>query len=168
MRHDSEKLALYITHRPALINYAAPIVGCRSRAEDVVQEAYLRFVQVTRDERVLQPVAYLYRIVRNLAVDWVRRLGSEVRPDVDSAGTNPIAADTPTPEEEVLYRDELRRLAEALAELPETTRIAFQMHRFDGCTLQAIAGRLGISVAGAHRLVRDALAHCARRLDDTD
>jgi RNA polymerase sigma factor, sigma-70 family len=166
MRPDSDTLVLYLTHRPALINYAAPIVGCRARAEDVVQEAYLRFVQVARDEKVLQPVAYLYRIVRNLAVDWVRRLGAEVREDGGTA--EPLAADMPSPEDEVLYRDELRLLAEALAELPETTQRAFTMHRFDGLTLQVIAERLGISVAGAHRLVRDALAHCARRLGDDD
>ncbi|MCD6074877.1 MAG: hypothetical protein K0Q70_1760, partial [Rhodospirillales bacterium] len=43
MKSDTAKLTLFLTHRTALIDYAAPIVGDRSRAEDVVQEAFIRF-----------------------------------------------------------------------------------------------------------------------------
>ena len=73
MTSDSVRLDLFLAHRSALIDYAQPIVGCRARAEDVVQEAYLRFAAATdrerpADDRILQPVGYLYRIVRNLAV----------------------------------------------------------------------------------------------------
>ncbi|MGV6875258.1 sigma-70 family RNA polymerase sigma factor [Pseudochelatococcus sp. B33] len=159
-------LALYRTHRPALISYAASIVGCRARAEDVVQEAYLRFMQVAPNEKVLQPVAYLHRIVRNLAVDWRRRLDAETRGQEERP--EQIVDSTPTPESEVLYRDELNLLVAALGELPEATRRAFVMHRLDGMTLQVVAEELGISVAGAHRLVQNALVHCARRLAGDD
>jgi RNA polymerase sigma-70 factor (ECF subfamily) len=74
LQHDDARLKLYLTHRAALIDYATPIVGCRARAEDVVQEAYIRFVPArVADARIEQPVAYLYRIVRNVALDWTRR-----------------------------------------------------------------------------------------------
>jgi len=36
-------LTLYMEHRAELLNYASGIIGDRARAEDVVQEAYLRF-----------------------------------------------------------------------------------------------------------------------------
>ena len=36
-------LSLYLVHRGALLNYANGIIGDRAQAEDVVQEAYLRF-----------------------------------------------------------------------------------------------------------------------------
>jgi RNA polymerase sigma-70 factor (ECF subfamily) len=53
---------------------------------------------------------------------------------------------------------------EAMAELPERTRIALMMHRFDGFKLRDIAAHLGISVALAHALVYEGLEHCRRRL----
>ena len=74
--------------------------------------------------------------------------------------------DAPSGRERVLfYRDELRVLSEALAELPERTRIAFRMYRLEGRTLQAIADHLGVSVVRAHQLVKEAIFHAARRLD---
>lgn len=158
-------LALYLKHRGSLVNYANGIVRDRAGAEDVVQEAYLRFSSASSDERLItSPVSYLYRIVRNLALDWVHRTS-----DSASTGQAPaldqIAQDGPTAEDVLHYRDELRILTDALAELPERTRIAFTMYRLEGCTLQQVADRLGVSVVRAHQLVKDAILHAARRLD---
>jgi RNA polymerase sigma-70 factor (ECF subfamily) len=164
MEHDQDRLRLYLTHRTALIDYAAPIVGCRARAEDVVQEAYLRFVPHTGERAPLdRPVSYLYRIVRNLAFDWTRRLSAETRRAAAQAVIDPVAA-VASPEEAALHRDELRRVYAALSEVPERSRRAFEMHRFGGLTFHQIAARLDVSVATAHRLVRDMLIHVANRL----
>ncbi|GLT01010.1 hypothetical protein GCM10007897_24010 [Sphingobium jiangsuense] len=39
----SNRLHLYLKHREALIDQATKIVGDQARAEDVVQDAWLRF-----------------------------------------------------------------------------------------------------------------------------
>jgi DNA-directed RNA polymerase specialized sigma24 family protein len=52
----------------------------------------------------------------------------------------------------------------AIAELPERTQIALEMHRFGGCKLREIADHLGISVTLAHSLVAEGIEHCRRRL----
>jgi RNA polymerase sigma factor (sigma-70 family) len=172
LKLDATHLDLFLAHRSALIDYAAPIVGCRMRAEDVVQEAYIRFSAAAHQadasqDRIVQPVSYLYRIVRNLALDWARR--PKVEAGLPDAGSvDRIPAPAPSPERAALYRDELRVVADALAELPERTRIAFEMHRLGGHPLRQVAARLGISVGLAHQLVRDALTHCAERLGDLD
>ena len=70
----------------------------------------------------------------------------------------------PCPECSALYKDELKLVLEAMAELPERTRIALEMHRFGGCTLKEIAAALEISVTLAHILVADGVQHCKRRL----
>ncbi len=172
MKDDAANLSLYLAHRASLVDYAAPIVGCRARAEDIVQDAYLRFsAAVERDrapgESIVQPVGYLYRTVRNLALNWVRRQVSEGGTS-DPAALETLPSVTPTPEHEALYRDELRVVGQALAELPERTRRAFEMHRLGGRTLQQVAAALGISVGLAHQLVRDAMTHCADRLGEGD
>jgi RNA polymerase sigma-70 factor (ECF subfamily) len=46
-------------------------------AEDVVQEAYFRLAALDGHNQVAQPVGYIYRIVRNLAVDLIRRFSRE-------------------------------------------------------------------------------------------
>lgn len=174
VKFDAAGLDIYLAHRDKLVDYALPIVGCRLRAEDVVQEAYLRFTAALSrhedaliDERagpILQPVSYLYRIVRNLAVDLARHLSPETgTPSLEQLGE--MAELAPSPEQTAVDRDRLRIVAAALDELPPRTRRAFELHRFDEMTFHDIAVELGISVGLAHRLVRVALHHCASRLN---
>lgn len=167
MAEPASKLEIYLANRKALVDYAAPIVGGRAQAEDVVQDAWLRFDG--RDAApIQQPVAYLYRIVRNLALDLTRRLHTDKYQHDGADMLAGLASDTPSPEHQLYHQDELRQLELAMAELPERTRIAFEMHRLGGCTLQTIATHLGISIGLTHQLVRDALTHCAERLGEDD
>lgn len=158
-----------MAHRAALVDYAAPITGCRAHAEDIVQDAYLHFSAAgsrgSGELRIDHPVAYLYRTVRNLALNWLRR--RTVESAVPSGGEmlEGMASADPDPEHEALYRDQLRTVTLALDELPERTRRAFELHRLHGHTLHQVAGTMGISVGLAHQLVRDALTRCAARLD---
>ncbi|GFM50283.1 sigma-70 family RNA polymerase sigma factor [Pseudomonas capsici] len=166
MDSSASKLDLYLTHRSALVDYAAPIVGCRARAEDVVQEAWLRFnSRQNQDTAIDHPVGYLYRIVRNLALDLTRSIATEKRqPDGDTLLAE-LPATTASPEQEAVSHDQLQQVSDALAQLPERTRMAFEMHRLGGYTLQQIAAALGISVGLTHQLVHDALSHCAAWLE---
>lgn len=159
-------LTLYMAHRGELVNYASGIVGDRARAEDVVQEAYLRFSDASARRLLEEPLGYLYRIVRNLALDGRRRQAHESRylwaeSDVDVSQAAEVRA---SPEIQASDRAELKAVMDALAELPERTRLALEMHRFGGCKLREIADRLGISVTLAHSLVADAVEHCRKRV----
>lgn len=159
-------LDLYMAHRRELVNYASGIVGDRARAEDVVQEAYLRFADVAGRRLLDEPLGYLYRIVRNLALDGRRRQAHEERflSPADSVDLSQAAEARPSPETEAVNRAELQLVMDALAELPERTRLALEMHRFGGCKLREIADRLDISVTLAHALVAEAVEHCRARL----
>jgi RNA polymerase sigma-70 factor (ECF subfamily) len=163
------KLKLFLRHRATLVDYAVPIVGDRSRAEDVVQEAYLRFAPPaatgTTVSAIEQPKAYLFRIVRNLAYDLRRSLSADRRRDTAHSAFVEAQPLAPSPEDEALGRDELRRIAAILAELPSDTRRAFEMHRLGGYTLAEIAAHLGVSVATAGRWTQDALKYVLRRME---
>ena len=167
--YDSTALALFMTHRGALVDYASGITGNREQAEDVVQEAWLRFSAATGKNRndgkpIVQPVAYLYRIVRNLAIDLANRLNAEALHPAGEALLSHVPASNADPEQRAVHRDQLRVLVAALDELPDRTRYAFDLHRFEEKTYSQIAEILGISQARAHGLVQEALAHCMRRL----
>jgi RNA polymerase sigma-70 factor (ECF subfamily) len=164
--HDRTILALYLSHRGALVNYASGIVGDRARAEDVVQEAWLRFGAAFERRPPDDPLGYLYRVVRNLAIDGRRRATREARVVERGIGsdTDLTAADEPSPERQAEGREELRLLQAALAELPERTRMALEMHRFGGFKLREIAAHLGISITVTHEIIAEGVAHCRCRV----
>lgn len=151
-------LACYLTHRGQLRHYASRIVGDPSLAEDMVQEAWLRCHREHPDN----PLKYLYRVIRNLAVDKRRQTAREDRHFVrmENRGLQAIAADLPASDIEVAGREELARLMEALRELPDITRRAIILYRLDGLKLREIADILGISITRVHGLVAQGLEHC--------
>ena len=167
MCEGTTSLSIFTAHRGALVAYAAGIVGNRVLAEDLVQEAWLRFDEAARHRQLEQPLGYLYRIVRNLALDGRRRMARESQVMIDSCLDVAVAStadEAPSPETVALYKDDLELVMEAITELPERTRIALEMHRIGGCKLREIAAFLDISLPLAHLLVSEGVQHCKRRL----
>lgn len=154
----------YNTHYSALIDSVAPILGCRFRAQDVVQDAWVRLAEHPPAGTIRQPASYLFRLVRNLAIDRARRLALEVR--FGAREEVPLFAPgaEPTPEQSAISRDLLNILSKALDELPARSREIFEMHRISGHSVDEIAGRLGISLGYVYRILRQVTVHCAKRL----
>jgi RNA polymerase sigma-70 factor (ECF subfamily) len=72
----SDDLESFESHRPRLLRVAFRMLGSISEAEDVVQDAYLRWHGSERTEVRAIP-AMLVRIVVHLAIDRKRRLATE-------------------------------------------------------------------------------------------
>jgi len=58
--------------RPSLLRQAYYITGSFIEAEDIVQEAYLKWITVDT-KSIINPRAYLTRLVVNLAINWKKR-----------------------------------------------------------------------------------------------
>lgn len=155
-----------VDQRRDMIRYARKFTRDQADAEEVVQEAYVRLGEMAAKQVLDSPGGYLTRIVRNLALDWMRsaRRQRDTYAEDGDAALLGVAAETPSPEQAALARNEIDRLQDALAELPERTQIAVEMHRFGGAKLREIADELGISVTIAHQLVTEGVAHCCARL----
>ena len=163
---DAEIYNLYIMHRVEVVNYANSIVRDRQRAEDIVQDAYLRFQTGAQKQKPDNPVGYLYRIVRNLALDFKRRTVFEQQlfsNDMDGIADTLVESKS-TLESEAETRDALQKV---LATLPERTRIAVEMHRLGGFKLKEIAQHLGISRSLAQLLVKEGIKQCQNSVSRT-
>ncbi|WP_122315323.1 RNA polymerase sigma factor [Pseudomonas cichorii] len=169
MTDSSGHLYTFLGIRQELVSYAARITGDRMQAEDIVQEAWIRFVpqQASARTTIEQPAAYLYRIVRNLALDLMRSRSREQAHQLSPPGWL-LPAHINDPADMCQHSMTLERLSGALEAMPENSRRALEMHRFGGCTLAQIAEHLQVSLTTAHRLLRDALMRLAREVDDED
>src|SRR5436305_3643590 len=82
-------------HGPALVLLARQWVASRADAEDVVQEAFVRFWRSR--QRATDPAAYLYACVKHCALDWQRsrvrqsrREAAVARPEAEPLFTGPL------------------------------------------------------------------------------
>ncbi len=106
-------------------------------AEDLVQEAWLRYARYQRDNTVEKPEAFLMRTALNLSVDAHRaRLlrGEEVNVD-------DLELEDPSPgaEATVLGRERVARADACLRRLGAETQAIFLAHRVEGLSFQQIA-----------------------------
>ena len=136
--------------------------------EDLVQEVFLR---VIRARERWQPQArlstWLYRIAFNLSVNRSQRRTPEVSMEVDAGGEPRHEFDDPAAEQpsEALERgDVVAAVQAAIAELPETQRMALVLARFEEQSLAEIAVVLGSTEKAVKSLVHRARESLRARL----
>jgi len=151
-------------HASELEAYAAGILKDASLAQDLMQNIWLRLGGV--DATVVRsPRAFLFRMVRNAAIDYRR---AQSREGTTEAVSPALVSPQPSPEQQFSDRQRLAQVLAVMERLPERTRQALLMHRIEGLKLREIADRLGVSVALAHALVREGVAACAEGLSNDD
>ncbi len=165
---DAALVEVLVRHRAMLVGVARGVIGCASRAEDVVHDVLLRLVAFPNQDAVRQPVAYVTRMVRNASIDVCRRQSLETTWHTEAAAGLDVPSPAPSPEARALARDTLGRMQHALARVPARSRTAFEMVRVREETLAATADALAVSQTLVHFMVRDVARHCADCLDALD
>jgi RNA polymerase sigma factor (sigma-70 family) len=129
-----------------LARYAASIVG--SRSEDITQDAFSKaLLAMRRDENEIDLRPWLYRIVRNTALNDLRD-----RPPTPEILEEAIVAGRGTAAE-AEQREALRELIERLQALPERQRAAIVMRELEGLSHDEIAAALGLSGGAARQVI---------------
>ncbi|MGE5501699.1 MAG: RNA polymerase sigma factor [Ignavibacteriales bacterium] len=125
-------------------------------AEDLVQEAFLKFEAYRQVGEVREPEGFVVRTALNLAVDAGRR---KKRSPFSSRALEEFAfADSaPGPDEVLQGRDRLRRLREGLEALKPRTRDMLLAQRLEGLSYAQIAAREGISVSAVEKQIARAV-----------
>lgn len=136
---------------PKVLSHAQRVLGSRSEAEDVAQEAMLRLWRAAatwQAEGPAQPSTWLYRVTANLAIDRLRARAKSA--PLEAAPEPPDESRTPA---EVID-DETRRAAldAALQALPERQRQAVVLRHIEGLSNPEIAEALEVSVEAVESL----------------
>ena len=134
---DSLFRALY----PQLVQFALRYTRDKAAAADLTQDAFVVFWKKRHEmKQIDSPKAYLYRIVRNNSLNYIR--------DHSSRTTGLEAMEEPSVEMNVDEEQEeirLNKLKQWISELPERRREAFELSRFEGLDHDEIAEVMGIS-----------------------
>lgn len=134
-------------------------------AADLTQDTFLRVLAAApRDASgVHNPRAYLHQVSRNLSINLQRRERASPIVSASEEVLAQVADLAPSPETIVRDRQSVKLMEAALAELPERTRKAFELHRLDERTISDIAQELGLSTTRTWTLIREAYRHIVLR-----
>lgn len=146
--------ALFQTHRPRLVRLAYRMLGSLSEAEDVVQDAWLRWRTVDV-AGVAAPGAFLSRIVTRLCLDVMKSARVQRESYVGSWLPEPLVETVPEPDPD----DLTLTLMLALERLSPLERAAFLLHDVFGVALEDVATTLDRAPATVRQLAVRARRH---------
>jgi RNA polymerase sigma-70 factor (ECF subfamily) len=139
--------------RPRLTQVAYRMLGSFADAEDVVQEAFLRWLRTDRTA-VLEPEAFLRRVVTRIAIDQLKSARHRREVYVGPWLPEPIVE----PEEDAV-EDVTLPLLMALERLSPLERAAFLLHDIFGVPFDEVAETIGRDAAACRQLASRARAH---------
>ena len=150
MSSASDERALWLgrhvlPHEPALRAWLRRRRLQGLEVDDVIQETYTRLVAAESVQHVLDAKNYAFQIASSVVIDHLRRMkvvSIAALPDMEYLD---IVSDAPSPERQVLDRDELHRLAVAIAALPAKVGEVFTLRRVHGLSQREVAQRMGIA-----------------------
>ena len=135
---------IYEKYKRHLLILAVALLNDTSRAEDVVHDVFVGFVERLEDFELTGSLkSYLATCVANRARNVNR---ARHRRAVAAGCAEPVARPSDEPGRSVTCNEELERLAEAMGRLPYEQREVILLHMHAGVTFTAIAAERNTSV----------------------
>jgi len=160
---EDEFLELFQQYRLKAFHYALQTVGNHEDAMDVTQEAFLRLHRHWHRRDSSRPLApWLYSVVRNLAVDVLRK--RMVRKESGLDGMAPKSHSLPTPEAAAEGSEINARLWREIRNLPDVQREALLLRDWHGLSYKEIAEATGTNVTTINSRLHDARTRLRERL----
>ncbi len=168
LQGDPEAFAwLYERYFPRVYDLACRMLGDPDMALDVAQETFLKFLEGRPRQPPRHFRAYLYTIARRAIYDVLRRS----RRHVQWAGGEGEGAEEPEPgataeaaEQEVLRREQMAILQEALRALPGEEALLLDLHLRHGLAPSELAAVFGRSTGAIHTRLSRARDHLEEAL----
>jgi RNA polymerase sigma-70 factor (ECF subfamily) len=139
--------------RPSLVRVAYRMLGSVADAEDMVQEAFLRWLDADRDA-VREPAAFLRRVVTRLCLDHLKSARHRRETYIGPWLPEPVVEAAEDESDDITLP-----LLMALERLSPLERAAFLLHDVFGLSFEEIAETIGREPATCRQLASRARTH---------
>jgi RNA polymerase sigma-70 factor (ECF subfamily) len=152
----------FVTHRNLLFTVAYEMLGSAADAEDVLQETWLRWVDVDLDD-IRDQRAYLVRIVTRQALTRLRTLGRRKESYVGPWLPEPLLTAPDVAEDVELADSVSMAMLLVLETLAPTERAVFVLREVFDLSYDEIAAAVDKTPAAVRQIAHRARAHVAAR-----
>lgn len=134
-----------LAHEDALVRFLYRVWPNRHDVLDLRQDIYVRVYEAAAKARPQAARSFLFTTARHLLTDRIRRKRIVAIDAVGDLEALNVLVEDISPEERISAYQELRRLAQAIDELPPKCRETVWMRRVDDLSQKEVALRLGIT-----------------------
>jgi RNA polymerase sigma-70 factor (ECF subfamily) len=161
---DEQTVRLYDSLRPSLYRYLLNVGLPSQEVEEIVQETFLRLYRHLHKQGADENLrAWIYQVAHNLSADFrkSRRRLVETTPELWGELSDSRTDDSPGPEDQVLRKERVTRVAKALSELTRLQSDCVNL-RAEGFRYREIAGILGVATSTVSGSLRNAINRLAK------
>jgi RNA polymerase sigma factor (sigma-70 family) len=133
-----------LPHEATVTRYLKRVWANHAEVPDIRQEVYVRVYESACENLPASPKAFLLTTARNLIIDRVRReriVSIDFTQDLDVLD---VLINEISPVQQLIARQELRRLSDALDRLSDDCRAVIWLRRVEGLSQREVALRLGM------------------------
>jgi RNA polymerase sigma-70 factor (ECF subfamily) len=153
--------SVFKTNSKTIFNYIYYKFGNEEKANDAVQEAFVKLWENCAKVTPEKAKSYLYTVANNLYLNVLK--AEKVRLKYADLHSNSISNESP---EYVLEEKQFKqKLDNALNSLPENQRTTFLLNRIDGKKYAEIAEMEGVSVKAIEKRMHLALKSLREKID---
>ncbi len=152
----------FVAHRSLLFTVAYEMLGSRTDAEDVLQEAWLRWADVDQSQ-VRDPRAYLVRVVTRQALNQMRTLSRRREQYVGEWLPEPLLTSPDVADDVQLAESVSIAMLTVLETLGPTERAVFVLREVFEMAYGEIAEAVGKSTVTVRQIARRAREHVTAR-----
>jgi RNA polymerase sigma-70 factor, ECF subfamily len=158
----------YETYGQAVYSYVRFHLPSADAAEDVTADTFLKVFRAAQryDAAKGQPRTWIFRIAQNTLRDYLRR--ARVRRHVPLGNMRDLVSDAPSPEERLLWEEQVARLLDAVSELGESDREVISLRYGSGMDTTAVAEVLGLREPAVRTRLWRALSRLRRVMQETE
>lgn len=167
--YDSQSAlkTLYMIYFNQLIKFVILYVDSTVVAEEIVSDVFLA---VWNNRKTLTDVsnfnAYVYKIAKYKSIDYLRSRQKSDHIDLGEIPADVFAGTMTTPENDLISKENIIQLNEAIDRLPVKCKLAFKLIREDKMKYKEAASILNVSiktieayVTASIKVLREALKH---------
>ena len=158
----------YEAYGRAVYSYVRFHLPSADAAEDVTADTFLKAFRSAHrfDESKGNPRTWIFRIAQNTLRDWQRR--ARLRRHLPLGSMRDLASETPSPEERLLWEEQVSRLLASVAELGPRDREIISLRYGSGLETSEMADMLGLRESAVRTRLWRALGRLRVVLEDSD
>ena len=167
-RHlEGDRLAfeeLVDRYQRRLLNFVYRTIGDRERAEDLVQEVFIRVHRhLHRFDQTKKFSTWIYTIARNARIDRMRRNSSQPYDDLEGVD---LPSDDVSGEDQAFASQRAERVGQALADLPDDQKRIIELAYVYDLSQREIADKLDVPLGTVKSRMRLAYGKLKLQLED--
>ena len=162
---NSNLVSLYKNQKPLFMRFAFRFLKKPHDVEDVVQEAFVKLMELKNNRQIAHPKSYIYQSIKNLSLNRIGKLEHRITDQIGDFESESVQIYGIPLDEQFEHQEKLEAFCKAVSRLPEKCRHVYVLRRVYGLSHQEISQQMGISVKTVEAHLAKAMIRCTDMME---